>query len=67
MENFTAYNKFWVAIAGFILQAVTSFTGLDLGLLGLTPEAIIGFITSILVYVVPNVESTGANRLTGKY
>jgi hypothetical protein len=52
--DFTKYNKFWVAIAGFALQAVSSFTGFDLAVFGLTPEAVIGFVTAILVYAVPN-------------
>lgn len=50
----TAANKFWVAIVGFVLQAIATWTGIDFELIGLTPEAIIGFITAIAVFVVPN-------------
>lgn len=50
----TAANKFWVGVAGFALQAVTSWTGIDFQLLGLTPEALIGFITAIGVFAIPN-------------
>lgn len=50
----TAANKFWVAIVGFVLQAIATWTGVDFELIGLTPEAIIGFITAIAVFAVPN-------------
>lgn len=50
----TKYNKAWVALAGFIVQAITSYTGFDLGEAGITPEAIIGLVTAILVYAIPN-------------
>lgn len=50
-----AYNKFFVAIAGFILSAIASWTGIDFELLGLTPEALVTGITAILVWAVPNI------------
>lgn len=52
--DLTKYNKFWVAIVGFGLQAITSFTGFDVALLGITPEVVIGLITAIGVYAIPN-------------
>lgn len=51
-----AYNKFLVAIAGFILTAITNWTGLDFQALGLTPEMIVTGLTSILVWAVPNIQ-----------
>lgn len=50
----TAANKFWVGVVGFALQALTAWTGIDFELLGLTPEAIIGFVTAIGVFAIPN-------------
>lgn len=52
--NFGKYNKFWVAAVGFGLTAITGFTGIDLQMFGITPEAVIGFVTAVLVYAVPN-------------
>lgn len=54
MNWFTHYNKFWVAIAGFAINAITMWTGIDVEAIGINSEAIVSFITAILVYAIPN-------------
>ena len=54
LMNFSLYNKFWVAIVGAALTTLSSFTGIDTIALGITPEAVVSFITAVLVYAVPN-------------
>ncbi len=54
-----AYNKFLIAIAGFILTFITNWTGLDFQALGLTPEMIVSGVTAVLVWAVPNLDGLG--------
>lgn len=50
----SAYNKFWVTmVMAFVAWARAAY-GIDLGIDETTATALVGAITAILVYIVPN-------------
>jgi len=50
----TMYNKFWVAVLMAIVAFVRARFNIDLGIDDATASGIVGAISAILVYVVPN-------------
>ena len=50
----SAYNKFVVAVCMAVLEWIRVTYNIDLGLDESTVTAVVGAVTAILVYVVPN-------------
>ncbi|MCA0279067.1 MAG: hypothetical protein LCH86_23985 [Proteobacteria bacterium] len=50
------HAKFWVAVIMALVAFIRSYTGLDLGVDDVTANAIVGAVTALLVWLVPNRE-----------
>ena len=50
----TMYNKFWVAVVMALVAYIRARFNIDLGIDDATATGIVGAISAVLVYVVPN-------------